>query len=202
MISDSAGDSAGNLYLAGYGLAPGTGDYDFVTVKYSGDGSPLWTNRFSGVPYVDDISFALAVDGAGNVYVTGESQADNWDFATVKYADLLVYTPPKNFTGSDAITCIFIDNFGHSATGSLEVIVLPGSFHFNLSQALTRLTPAGMQVQMDGVPGTNAVVLEASADLINWLPILTNAPSNGSVQFLDPAATNLPRRFYRAFQEQ
>jgi len=204
MIQGSAVDSAGNLYLLGNAPAPGSDYPDYVILKYSGDGQPLWTNRFNGAANRDDFAVALGVDGAGNVYVTGtsESQAGQRDFATAKYADLLFYSPPEDFTGSDTITCTLTDNFGNHATGRVEVLVMPGSFQFSLSPASTKLTPAGMELQVEGVPGTNAVVLEASTDLVSWQRILTNAPDHGSVQFLDPAAVSLPQRFYRAIQEQ
>jgi hypothetical protein len=84
----------------------------------------------------------------------------------------------------------------------VDVLVVPGAFQFNLSPAATKLTPSGMQLQVDGVPGTNAVVLEASSDLVGWQQIQTNAPDNGSVQFLDSAAIGFPHRFYRTIQHQ
>ncbi len=101
MIYGSASDSAGNLYLTAYATAPGRSDYDWVTVKYSGEGRAVRTNRFDGAAGRNDMPFGLAVDSAGGVYVTGESE--NYygsDLITVKYADLY-YTPPKDFTGSD-----------------------------------------------------------------------------------------------------
>lgn len=44
------------------------------------------------------------------------------------------------------------------------------------------------------------VVVEASTSLANpvWLPLQTNVPSNGLIQFLDPKWTDYPNRFYRA----
>jgi hypothetical protein len=56
----------------------------------------------------------------------------------------------------------------------------------------------GLKLQLDSVYSSNSVVLFASTNLVTWLPILTNPPTTGSVLFLDVAATNLPRRFYRA----
>jgi hypothetical protein len=203
MICGSAADSAGNLYLTAYAMAPGRSDLDWVTVKYSGEGRAIWTNRFDGTAGRDDMPFALAVDGAGSVYVTGETE--NYygsDLMTVKYADLLYYTPPKDFTGSDTVTYTLTDNLGNSITGSVEVVVVPGAFQFNLARAVTRLTPSGFRLQLDGTPATNAVVLEASPDLMRWQPVATNAPVGNTVQFLDPAAAGLPQRFYRARQPQ
>jgi hypothetical protein len=56
-----------------------------------------------------------------------------------------------------------------------------GKFGFNLNG------PAGL-----------VVIIEASSDLANWLPIQTNALINGQVRFTDPQAALFPKRFYRA----
>jgi hypothetical protein len=203
MIYASAADNFGNLYLVGEAPSPANGNIDYVTIKYSALGQAVWTDRFDGAAGLDSYPFAAAVDSAGGVYVTGESERSpgNFDLTTVKYADRLFYTPPRNFTGSDSISYTLADMFGDSATGSLAVVVSPGAFGFN--QAATKsISGGGFQVQLNGVPGTNPVVLEASTDLVNWQPILTNAPVGGSVQFLDLAAPGLPARFYRAFQQE
>jgi len=59
--------------------------------KVSPDGSSLLYSTYlggsvstSGYPYVDDIAFGVAVDGAGNAYVTG--QTDSADFPTTPNA--------------------------------------------------------------------------------------------------------------------
>ena len=57
-----------------------------------------------------------------------------------------------------------------------------------------------MQLQVDGARTTNAVVILASTNLVTWTPIFSNSPVLGSVQCIDSAATNMPRRFYRALQ--
>jgi hypothetical protein len=204
MISGSAVDRAGNLYLIGHGPAPAGSYADLVVFKYSGDGRPIWTNRYDSPAGLDDYPYGLVVDGAGNIYITGESasQIGNWDLTTLKFADLLCYRPPKDFTGTDNITCTLTDTLGHSATGSVEVLVAPGSFQFNLSAGATRLTPGGLLLQVDGTLGTSTLVIEASTNLTFWQPMLTNAPTNGAVQLLDLSAPSLPKRFYRALQQQ
>lgn len=50
---------------------------------------------------------------------------------------------------------------------------------------------------VSGVP-LQAVVVEASTNLVNWQPIWTNTLFGSSTNFTDPQWTNYPSRFYRA----
>ncbi|MCH8273174.1 MAG: SBBP repeat-containing protein [Armatimonadetes bacterium] len=79
-------DSAGNVYVTGVSTGSGTfGDY--ATLKYDSDGNLLWVRRYNGPANSDDYPIALAVDGAGNVQVTGRSWggATGYDYATLRY---------------------------------------------------------------------------------------------------------------------
>jgi hypothetical protein len=77
-------DAAGNVYVTGHSVGAGTGT-DFMTIKYSPAGDTVWTRRAGGTG--DDSAFALALDGSGNVYVTGcqESPTTGQDYLTIKY---------------------------------------------------------------------------------------------------------------------
>jgi hypothetical protein len=48
-------------------------------------------------------------------------------------------------------------------------------------------------------PGTNGQIycLEVSSDMVNWLPVCTNAVVKGAIQFVDPDAGSYTNRFYR-----
>ena len=49
--------------------------HDFYTAKYSGaDGHLIWERQYNGPGDLDDLPHGLALDGSGNVVVTGESQ--------------------------------------------------------------------------------------------------------------------------------
>ncbi|MEI6948566.1 SBBP repeat-containing protein [Paraflavisolibacter sp. H34] len=83
-------DATGNVYVTGRSKGNGTG-YDYATLKYNSSGTQLWAARYAG-PAGDDAAYDLAVDGSGNVYVTGEITVDlqaeefDWtDMATIKY---------------------------------------------------------------------------------------------------------------------
>ena len=80
-------DSAGNVFVTG-ASRDSAGQDDYATVKYDGaTGNQMWVARYNGPANDRDRAFALAVDSAGNVFVTGWSRGvdSDMDYATVKY---------------------------------------------------------------------------------------------------------------------
>src|SRR5688572_2278225 len=83
-------DAAGNVIVVGSsGNQTGNGS-DMLIIKYSGAGVPLWTNRYNGTGNGSALAYAVAVDGNGNVFVTGSSGFDYFgpinDYATIAYS--------------------------------------------------------------------------------------------------------------------
>ncbi|MEO0081994.1 MAG: SBBP repeat-containing protein [candidate division WOR-3 bacterium] len=82
-----ATDGQGNVIVAGYAFDTLTvGDY--LIVKYSPTGDTLWTRRYNGPGNRSDYVAGLALDAAGNVYVTGTALFDPYrsNYVTVKYS--------------------------------------------------------------------------------------------------------------------
>ncbi len=62
----------------------------------------------------------------------------------------------------------------------------------------TKMVSNGFQLQFSGPIGSN-VVIQASSDLVRWIPISTNlVTGSGVVSCIDAAAKAQPSRFYRA----
>src|SRR5581483_1603167 len=85
-------DSTGNVYVTGEMYVSTENYYDFATVKYDPQGAELWRRTYDSpkVPGGLDSAYAMEVDAAGNVYVTGESLGKGpgcctQDWATLKY---------------------------------------------------------------------------------------------------------------------
>lgn len=83
---DIATDAQGNVYVAATSRGSMTGS-DFVVIKYNSAGVQQWAQRYNGPSNSGDVPVAIAVDGSGNVYITGRTLASgfNYDYATVKY---------------------------------------------------------------------------------------------------------------------
>jgi hypothetical protein len=81
-------DSDGDAYITGNETNADT-SLGYVTMKYSSNGFPLWTNHFRGPGYSYMASRGIALDNYGIVYVTGGAADTNDDilFATVAYAN-------------------------------------------------------------------------------------------------------------------
>src|SRR5829696_3023695 len=80
-------DGAGNVYVAGES-GFGDGSADYVLLKYNAAGDLLWTRTYSSPGSYRDTALAIALDGAGNIHLTGDS-FDSLNFvwlaATLKY---------------------------------------------------------------------------------------------------------------------
>jgi fibronectin-binding autotransporter adhesin len=131
-------DSSGNVVVTGYTERDDEGDdIDYYTAKYAAaDGALLWEKRYNGPGNYRDYAWAVAVDGNGNVVVTGSSQ-DTFqlippavypspDIYTAKYAALdgsLIwekrYKSPAGGSGA----------MGVAVDGSNNVVVTGGSYN-------------------------------------------------------------------------
>ncbi|MGH7452278.1 MAG: tandem-95 repeat protein, partial [bacterium] len=111
-------DDLGNIYVTGWSFYLGRG-FDFLTVKYSPNGNPLWIQRFNGPGNRKDAATAIALDQAGNVYVAGTSsnKDSTLDYAVLKYDThgnvLWVehYNGPGR--GNDEVTALTLDSEGN-----------------------------------------------------------------------------------------
>jgi hypothetical protein len=109
----------GNTYATGFTVRSGIYG-DLMTWKLGLGGESLWANTYEGPAGRHDRGQALAVDGLGDVIVTGTSQDANGreDFLTIKYAPNgdTVWTRRYNGAGnqSDQTTGLVLDAAGNA----------------------------------------------------------------------------------------
>ncbi len=107
-------DGSGNVVVTGTSV--GANGDDYATIKYSGAGVSLWTNRYDGPISGTDDAQALAIDGSGNVAVTGYSfGSDTYDWATIKYSSTGVplWTNRYDGGGDDQAYAVAMDGSGN-----------------------------------------------------------------------------------------
>ena len=120
-------DASDNVVVTGYSLGTST-YFDFYTAKYAAaDGALLWEKRYNGPANSDDFASAMAVDGFGNVVVTGSSRSyfGDRDFYTVKYAAAdgapLWESRKERLNSQDEPSAVAVDGSGN--------VVVTGSFN-------------------------------------------------------------------------
>jgi uncharacterized delta-60 repeat protein len=128
-------DQTGNVYVTGTSFAgrDPVGEEDYLTIKYNSAGVQQWTARYNGPISEPDRATAIAVDKAGNSYVTGYSRGVDLDIATVKYNTngtqqwVARYDGPAH--SSDIAYAIALDNSGNVyVAGSDQAIIYNTDF--------------------------------------------------------------------------
>ena len=83
-------DTLENAYVVGWSTLP-TGKTEYAMLKYDPQGVETWLTRFRGSLWGDHKAKAVAVDPAGNVFITGQSEfyvtgpIIHWNIMTFKY---------------------------------------------------------------------------------------------------------------------
>jgi uncharacterized delta-60 repeat protein len=143
-IKAIATDNSGNVYVTGFSWGSGTGP-DYATIKYDSAGQEEWVARYNGPGNAGDEATAIAVDGSGNVYVTGGSMNEKFelDYTTIKYNSagqqqwVARYSGPGNF---DEAAAIAVD-----ASGNVYVTGYSESSEYDDDYATIKYDAAGQQ---------------------------------------------------------
>lgn len=114
--TDIATDAQNNIYVCG--AQHNGSNYDYAISKFTNAGTLIWQKTYNGTGSGDDVPTTIAVDNAGNVYVSGSSLGVNTeaDFATLKFDSNgnSIWTKRYNFNNKyEGATDIAIDYQGN-----------------------------------------------------------------------------------------
>jgi hypothetical protein len=156
-------DSAGNVYVTGGSIGSGTLD-DCATIKYNSAGVQQWVARYNGSANGNDGGNAIAIDGAYNVYVAGQTGSD---YLTLKYNSagvqqwVATYNGPGNSTDVGRSVAV-------NSIGNVYVTGVSAGSGTEDDYATIKYNSAGAQqwaARYDGPAsdddGANALVLDA-----------------------------------------
>ena len=161
-----------------------------------------WINSLPGTPalappavtpaggsYVASVNVTLtAADTNAVIYYTLDG--------TLPTTNSMLYAGTFNvLTNRTVSASAYETNYNNSVAVSAVFAVQPLYF-----SAAGFLTNQQFQLVFVGVTGSN-YVLQASTNLLVWVPLSTNTAVTNVFNLLDPAATNFPQRFYRVQQQ-
>lgn len=179
-------DGSGNVFVtasSGFGCC----NYDYLTIKYSNEGVPLWTNRYNGPGGESDFAFAMAVHSSGDVVVTGisyDSNGQNPRYATIKYSSggiplwttlsgggAVALDTTGNVIATDLAVTIAYSSAGvplwtnRYAAGSLGAVAIDGSGNvFVTGSATIKYSGAGTPLWTN-LSGMRAISLDSSGNV-------------------------------------
>jgi len=134
------------------------------------------------------------------------------DYATIKYSSAGVplwtniYNGPGNsvdiaqavavdHSGNVIVTGYSVGSGGDYDFATIKYIGVPSPVMTGLQR-----TNGPFHLRVDDVLQPGTLVIEVSTNLVGWAPLFTNTTPTNVVFYTDPAASNSPTRFYRAFQ--
>jgi hypothetical protein len=179
--------------------AKGAGPGEFGTAAWLSIGVPI-TNRVNFVSF--DAQFASAAGAAGLLTVYWNTNQIGMVDESVTLAGWHSYTfaLPAGFEAghyalgfsldpfTNVVSSVTVTNVSTGYAGLTNPIALSATYSVsNATPVFTLTADAGFNY-----------LVQASTNLIDWTPFAVLVNTNGAVQFVDPASTNLSRRFYRA----
>ena len=156
---------------------------------YAGDGGAA-TNASLYFPS------GVAFDAAGNLYI-----ADTYNnrirevLLSASYPTLTL--PSVSLTNAGSYTLVVSNTYGvvTSAVAALNVAV--AAPQIMTSDGCLGFVASQFGFNLSGAAG-QTIVVDGSADLVNWTPLCTNTVGSGPLYFYDPCWTSFGWRFYRA----
>ena len=186
--------------LSGFGGNPGkvtaiAAGYEHA-VALVGDGLPhvIWP-PISRVVYCG-ATVAFSVGAVGGMPLNYQWQFNGTNLDSATNALLVLTNVPLSAAGTYG--CIVTNAVGAATTLNATLVVLRSTLRFNSAATLSN---NGFGWELDQLSGHGNIVILASTNLVDWVPVFTNPPVTGSLQFLDAGATNQPNCFYRAVEQ-
>lgn len=161
------------------------------------DGSPRinWPPLSRMVYCGDTVVFNISASGASPLNYQWLFNGTN--LASATNLTLILTNVPLSAAGS--YTCIVSNHVGSVSSLNATLTVLRSTPYFKPGSASLG-AGNGFRFELDQLSGHGSIIVYASTNLVDWVPILTNPPQFGPLELVDPMATNLPARFYRAVE--
>jgi hypothetical protein len=150
-------------------------------------------------------NFGLLLSLATNENEFG-SVDDNYYFPTLYQTSINLQSLGLNTKPVNSVTFTMPGGAGTTTSTVTGVFALSGTESPLTNSPVSFVTSAGslslsggkFTMELTNLIGQGAVVISASTNLLQWIPIYTNPSGYGTASFTDSNAGAFPRRFYRA----
>jgi sugar lactone lactonase YvrE len=192
-------DSLGNLYIADMeNNRIRKVDTNGIITTMAGNGSPTYAGDSGAATSASlYVPGGVAVDASGNLYIADTGNQRIREVAVAGY-------PTFTITNAGAVnagnyTVVIMNPYGSvtSAVAALAVTIPNTPPQIVTSDLCFGFVTNQFGFHLSGAFG-QTIVVDGSADLVNWTPLCTNTVGAGAVYFCDPGWTNFGWRFYRA----
>jgi len=202
--NDIAVDAAGNAYVIGFSDSSnlpttpgafrstpiGSDESDAFTMKLDASGSTLLYSTFLG-PIIGD---AIAVDSAGNAYLTGQANADYpttpGAFQTVTAGSSEAFVTKLNSTGTALIYSTFLGGSGFDSGSDIAIDPAGNAYVTGTAQAGFPVTPGAFQTSFNGVNDVFVTKLNATGTALIYSTFLGGSGTEGSLGIAVNSAGN------------
>jgi hypothetical protein len=180
-------DASGNIYVTGSSDKSDETGTDFATLKYDTNGNALWVGRYPVSQ--NDMTRGLAVDGLGNVYITGFSFGFNSDdYLTIKYAQepaaaLVSYTLINADTNKDLFTLKDGDSLNLTTLPTLHLTIRANTHPAKVDSVVFGLSGAKSRTQIERIP-PYALFGDSKVNSTTWGDYNAWTPSNGNYNLI------------------
>jgi hypothetical protein len=148
-------------------------------------------------------NFGLLITGYYNEFGNVD---DNYYFPTLYQTSINLQSLGLNTKPVNSVTFTMPGGAGASTNTVTGVFALSGTASPLTNSPVSFVTSAGamslsggkFKMELTNLTGQGAVVISASTNLLQWVPIYTNPSGYGTASFTDSNAGAFPRRFYRA----
>lgn len=191
---DIAVDAAGNAYIAGasdssdlpttpgaFRSTPvGSDESDAFAMKLNATGTALVYSTFLG----PILANAIAIDSAGNAFITGQANADYpttpGAFQTSSAGSSEAFVTKLNATGTALIYSTFLGGSGFDGASDIEIDAAGNAYVTGTAQAGFPTTPGAFQTTFNGVNDAFVTKLNATGTALIYSTFVGGSGNEGS----------------------
>jgi hypothetical protein len=101
-------------------------------------------------------------------------------------------------TNAGSYTVVITNVYGAITSVPAILSVLGVPVFFVTSPGGLQYSNGQIYLLLDGFTGQGSILIQASTNLLQWTPVFTNPSTFGTIQVVDPYASNYSQRYYRA----